>query len=61
MKFLKQLSSNLFKKDNSWAVRLMAIEYKKDFVNLQKMGVKITPDIALNYITNIGGKNDFKY
>lgn len=57
MKFFTELLGGLFPEDRSWAVKLMAIEYQKDYVNLQKSGINITPDVAFNYLTSIGDKS----
>ena len=58
MKFLSNLLDILFSSDDKeWAVSYMAIEYQKDYRNLQKMGIKVTPDVAINFLNSVSGKN----
>lgn len=48
---------NLFNYDrhDNWAVKLMAIEYQKEYKLLERSGVIITPKVAYDFLSNVGG------
>lgn len=58
MKTWAKIFLNFFKRENNdWAVRYLAIEYQKEYMEFKRLGVNVTPNLALGFLTNIGDKN----
>lgn len=59
MKKLIKFIINLFpyRKNDDWAVRYFAVEYQKEYMEFKRLGINVTPKLALGFLTNVGDKN----